>query len=44
MYFSPIQRSTDNFYTGTLPAALGGATTLVEFAIPRAGESTLEAL
>ncbi len=44
MQFSPIQKTTDDFFTGTMPAALGGTTTLVEFAIPRAGETTLDAL
>lgn len=44
MQFSSIQKTTDDFYTGTLPAALGGTTTLVEFAIPRSGETTLDAL
>ncbi len=44
MEFSSIQKTTDDFYTGTLPAALGGTTTLVEFAIPRSGETTLDAL
>jgi len=44
MRFSEIQKTTDDFFTGTLPAALGGTTTLVEFAIPRAGETTLDAL
>jgi dihydropyrimidinase len=44
MQFSAIQKTTDDFFTGTMPAALGGTTTLVEFAIPRAGETTLEAL
>ncbi len=44
MQFSPIQKTTDDFFTGTLPAALGGTTTLIEFAIPRSGETTLDAL
>src|SRR5258708_27855904 len=37
-------RTTDDFYTGTLPAAIGGTTALVEFAIPQPGETTLAAL
>lgn len=44
MQFSAIQKTTDDFFTGTLPAALGGTTTLIEFAIPRSGETTLDAL
>jgi dihydropyrimidinase len=44
MQFSAIQKTTDDFFTGTMPAALGGTTTLVEFAIPRSGETTLDAL
>jgi len=44
MQFSAIQKTTDDFFTGTMPAALGGTTTLVEFAIPRAGETTIDAL
>jgi len=44
MQFSTIQKTTDDFFTGTMPAAIGGTTTLVEFAIPRAGETTLDAL
>lgn len=37
-------KTCDDFYTGTLPAALGGTTTLVEFAIPQPGETTVDAL
>jgi dihydropyrimidinase len=44
MQFSAIQKTIDDFFTGTMPAALGGTTTLVEFAIPRSGETTLDAL
>ena len=34
----------DDFATATIPAAIGGTTSIVEFAIPRAGESTAEAI
>ncbi|MEE8437568.1 MAG: dihydropyrimidinase [Candidatus Neomarinimicrobiota bacterium] len=36
--------SADNFETGTLAAAYGGTTTLIDFAIQTKGRSTLEAL
>lgn len=36
--------SADNFETGTLAAAFGGTTTLIDFAIQTKGHSTLEAL
>ncbi|MEE8336046.1 MAG: dihydropyrimidinase [Candidatus Neomarinimicrobiota bacterium] len=36
--------SADNFETGTLAAAFGGTTTLIDFAIQTKGRSTLEAL
>ena len=34
----------DDFATGTIPAGFGGTTTIVEFAIPRPGESTAAAI
>ena len=36
--------SADDFETGTLAAAYGGTTTLIDFAIQTKGQSTLEAL
>ena len=36
--------SADDFETGTLAAAHGGTTTLIDFAIQTKGQSTLEAL
>src|SRR5688500_5068013 len=35
--------SADDYYTGTRAAARGGVTTLIDFAIPYAGESLSEA-
>jgi dihydropyrimidinase len=35
--------TTDDFWTGTVPAAYGGTTSIIEFAIPRAGETALSA-
>lgn len=36
--------SSDDFYTGTVAAACGGTTTVIDFAEPRSGQSLLEAL
>ena len=36
--------SSDDFYTGTVAAAYGGTTTVVDFAEPRAGQPLVEAL
>lgn len=44
MEFSKIQKTMDDFYTATVPAAIGGTTSIVEFAIPTEGETTREAL
>ncbi|MHB8502504.1 MAG: dihydropyrimidinase [Candidatus Acidiferrales bacterium] len=34
----------DDFHTGTVPAAFGGTTTVIEFAIPEPGETSLAAV
>jgi dihydropyrimidinase len=34
----------DDFHTGTVPAAFGGTTSIIEFALPRPGETSLMAL
>jgi dihydropyrimidinase len=44
MEFSKIQKTIDDFYTATVPAAMGGTTSIVEFAIPMEGETTQQAL
>ena len=36
--------SSDDFYTGTVAAACGGTTTVIDFAEPRAGQPLVEAL
>ncbi len=36
-------RTADDFYTGTVAAACGGVTTIIDFALQRRGESLLEA-
>lgn len=35
--------TSDDFWTGTVPAAFGGTTTIINFAIPQPGETSLEA-
>ncbi len=36
--------SSDDFYTGTVAAACGGATTVIDFAEPKTGQSLVDAL